>query len=95
MLTYTDPKSKVKEKIPAFFVFGEHARELVAVEAGLHLVRSICGKINTTLNQDYLKFVRENYEIRMVINANPAGRRLVEKGQVCLRMNDRGTININ
>ncbi len=90
MLTYTDPKNKDKEKIHAFFVFGEHARELVAVEAGLHLVRSLCGKVNTTLDQEFLKYIRENYEIKMVINANPAGRRLVEKGQVCLRMNDKG-----
>lgn len=38
--TLTFP-SESQEK--AFVIFGEHARELISVETGLHFVKTLCG----------------------------------------------------
>ena len=66
----------------AAFVFGEHARELVSPESGLRFLDTLCRS-----NTNDIKKIRKNFEIRMVLNANPNSRKKVENGEYCLRTN--------
>merc|ERR1719387_2231078 len=69
-----------------FLLFGEHARELISAESGLHFVKSLCGKT------DIAKRAREvlkDSEFQIVVNANPGSRRKVEQGDFCVRTNPR------
>ena len=67
----------------AFILFGEHARELVSSETALSLLRRICS------GQE-----GEDVLFKIMPNANPRGRSLVESGETCRRTNPEG-IDIN
>jgi len=69
------PRNKV------FILFGEHARELISAESGLHFVRKLCS------GDARAQKALQNNEFMMVINGNPESRRKVEKGDWCVRMN--------
>jgi hypothetical protein len=76
-----DPKNKM------YFLFGEHARELISPESGLYFLRSLCGETDTS---EYLNGVLDDTEFRVVLNGNPHSRRKVEDGDFCLRVNENG-----
>lgn len=59
----------------AFIVFGEHARELISPETGLHFIKQLCSGSD---DNEALKAVRDNYEVRMILNANPLSRQKAE-----------------
>lgn len=64
----------------AFLMFGEHARELIGPETGLHLLQAICDG----------KYDLSKYQIKMILNLNPISRARVEQGDYCLRLNENG-----
>jgi len=70
-----------------FFLFGEHSRELISPESGLHLVKSLCGETGLS---DQAKEVLQDSEFQIVVNGNPASRRKVEDGDFCLRVDPDG-----
>jgi hypothetical protein len=70
-----------------YFLFGEHARELISPESGLYFLRSLCGETETS---EYLNGVLDDTEFRVVLNGNPHSRRKVEGGDFCLRVNENG-----
>lgn len=70
-----------------FMLFGEHSRELISPESGLHLVKSLCGQ--TSLSEK-AKQVLANNEFQIVVNGNPGSREKVEQGDFCLRVNPDG-----
>mmetsp|Transcript_73726 Transcript_73726/g.205053 ORF Transcript_73726/g.205053 Transcript_73726/m.205053 type:complete len:437 (-) Transcript_73726:64-1374(-) len=70
-----------------FFLFGEHARELISAESGLHFVKSLCGK--TSLAERAREVLREN-DFQIVVNGNPGSRPHVEEGNSCLRVSPSG-----
>lgn len=77
--------SEGKQK--AFFVFGEHARELISPETGLSFVRTLCGQGDPT-NQDQVARVLGNTTFVILPNANPVSRKEVEFGKYCKRTNE-------
>lgn len=79
LILIKDPEQKSTKK--AFFLFGEHARELISPETGLLFLKQICNSKSQIL---------EKYEIQIVLNANPLSREKVEKGEYCLRVNENG-----
>lgn len=66
-------------QLKVMMVFGEHARELIGPEAGLHFLQKLCSQRPA---------VRGNTSFVMVLNANPVGREEVEAGQYCVRTNE-------
>mmetsp|Transcript_92224 Transcript_92224/g.257763 ORF Transcript_92224/g.257763 Transcript_92224/m.257763 type:complete len:413 (-) Transcript_92224:126-1364(-) len=70
-----------------FLLFGEHSRELISPESGLHLVRSLCGETDLSAQA---KEVLQESEFQIVVNANPVSRKRVEAGDFCLRVNPDG-----
>lgn len=80
-------KGTSRGKAKAMIMFGEHARELITVESGLHLLRTLCGQgdFEKSASQalDMMSFV-------IVPNANPSGRVEVDKGKLCKRTNGNG-----
>merc|ERR1719217_1801168 len=70
-----------------FYLFGEHARELISPESGLHLIKSLCGE--TELG-DKAKESLKDSEYEIVLNGNPRSRSKVEQGDFCLRVNENG-----
>jgi hypothetical protein len=79
------PNSEPKNR--NFLLFGEHARELISPESGLHFVKSLCGE--TDLKDRAQKVLQDN-EFEIVINGNPNSRNKVEQGDFCLRVNPNG-----
>jgi len=76
-----------------FILFGEHSRELISPESGLHFLRALCEDLPDVPQGSSLasaKKALEDSEFQMVLNANPNSRKLVEKGQYCLRVNENG-----
>lgn len=86
-------------------VFGEHARELVTVESGIHFMRTLCGEVDPASGKDIdssslaqlspssnTLVDLKNFASELMIfpNANPISRRVVEKGDYCLRANEDG-----
>lgn len=67
------------DEIKVMLVFGEHARELISPEIGLHFLQELCGPRGSS--------ARRSTSFLMVLNANPRGRGLVENGQLCKRTN--------
>merc|ERR1719393_747325 len=61
-------------------VFGEHARELISPEIGLHFLQKLCSTEGAA--------IRKGSSFLMVLNANPQSRRAVEDGDYCLRTNE-------
>jgi len=70
-----------------FLLFGEHARELISPESGLHFVKTLCGEIG---DKDRAASILKDSEFQMVINGNPGSRKHVEQGDFCLRVNPNG-----
>jgi len=83
--TVKKPGSTPKNKM--YFLFGEHARELISPESGIYFLKSLCGETETS---DYLNGVLDDTEFRVVLNGNPHSRRKVEDGDFCLRVNENG-----
>jgi len=71
-----------------FFLYGEHARELVSAESGLHFAKTLCGE--TPALQKQAAKVLQSSEFQFIVNGNPASRKKVEEGEFCLRMNPNG-----
>merc|ERR1719188_778744 len=70
-----------------FLLFGEHARELISPESGLHLVKSLCGQ--TGLSAEAQEVLKDS-EFQIIVNGNPQSRKRVESGEYCLRVNPDG-----
>ena len=85
IVTMKKPGSTPKNKM--YFLFGEHARELISPESGIYFLKSLCGETETS---DYLQGVLDDTEFRVVLNGNPHSRRKVEGGDYCLRVNENG-----
>ena len=75
-----------KEKV--FFLFGEHARELISPETAIGLLEELCASDSTKnfLTTEALKVA----QFRIIPNGNPSSRSKVEFGQFCLRTNNNG-----
>eukprot|EP00419_Tripos_fusus_P076148 CAMPEP_0172891792 /NCGR_PEP_ID=MMETSP1075-20121228/144700_1 /TAXON_ID=2916 /ORGANISM="Ceratium fusus, Strain PA161109" /LENGTH=375 /DNA_ID=CAMNT_0013746307 /DNA_START=69 /DNA_END=1196 /DNA_ORIENTATION=- len=70
-----------------FMLFGEHSRELISPESGLHFVKTLCGE--TDLGPQASDVLKDS-EFQIVVNGNPVSRQQVEKGNFCLRTNPNG-----
>merc|ERR1719486_379580 len=70
-----------------FLLFGEHARELISPESGLHFVKSLCGE--NGFKERAAKILQDS-EFQIVVNGNPESRKHVETGDYCLRVNPNG-----
>lgn len=70
-----------------FLLFGEHSRELISPESGLHFLRTLCGQTDLSSRASS---VLQNSEFQIVLNGNPNSRRKVEQGDFCLRVNEHG-----
>eukprot|EP00746_Dinoflagellata_sp_MGD_P016691 gnl/MRDRNA2_/MRDRNA2_137850_c0_seq1.p1 gnl/MRDRNA2_/MRDRNA2_137850_c0~~gnl/MRDRNA2_/MRDRNA2_137850_c0_seq1.p1 ORF type:complete len:520 (+),score=107.95 gnl/MRDRNA2_/MRDRNA2_137850_c0_seq1:103-1662(+) len=87
-VVYITAKGSGPSKPNAVFVFGEHARELVSSESGLHFVQSLCGVGSTS--SDKVQKALGLMDFIIIPNANPKGRSLVESGSFCKRTNENG-----
>jgi len=85
VVTIKDPDSTPINR--NFLLFGEHARELISPESGLHFIRTLCG--GTELSARAKEILKDN-EFQIVVNGNPSSRRKVEQGDFCLRVNPNG-----
>jgi murein tripeptide amidase MpaA len=72
-----------------FLLAGEHPRELISSELLLNFIMALCNsnpldqsKLGTSITN-----IINTFNFRVIINANPNGRDLVEKGQYCRRSN--------
>jgi len=88
--------------VRAMLVYGEHARELISPESGLHLLKTLCNIGNASgsgsgTNAGGLSAALGGAsELKLVLNANPRSRGEVEAGNYCLRTNeDRVDLNRN
>merc|ERR1719217_1819002 len=70
-----------------FLLFGEHARELISPESGLHFIKTLCGE--TDLKEKAERVLKDS-EFQIVVNGNPHSRKKVEQGDFCLRVNENG-----
>jgi len=70
-----------------FLLFGEHARELISPETGLHFIKTLCGE--TDLSSRAADALADT-EFQIIINGNPGSRKRVEEGDFCLRVNPNG-----
>jgi len=70
-----------------FLLFGEHARELISPESGLHFIKTLCGEAG---NKERAAKILQDSEFQIVVNGNPASRKHVEQGDFCLRVNPDG-----
>merc|ERR1719463_867630 len=70
-----------------FLLFGEHARELISPESGMHFIKSLCGETDL---KDKAQHVLNDNEFQIVVNGNPKSRQKVEQGDFCLRVNENG-----
>jgi len=73
--------SSNKNKTKAFLMAGEHPRELISVETMIGFLEELMN--NNKKNEQILN----DYDLRIVINANPEAREKVEKGEYCRRVN--------
>lgn len=73
--------------VKAFFVFGEHARELISPESALDFAHTLCGR---GPNAAQARSTLESVEFIVVPNANPVARKQVEGGSYCKRTNENG-----
>lgn len=85
VVTIKDPQATPVNK--NFYLFGEHARELISPESGLHFIKSLCGETGLS---DQAKEALADNEYKIVVNGNPASRAKVEQGDFCLRVNPDG-----
>jgi murein tripeptide amidase MpaA len=68
----------------AFLLFGEHAREFISPETGLHFLKKLCS------DDVSVKNVKDSYSLKMILTANPRSRKRAEEGEFCLRENENG-----
>jgi len=73
----------------AFFVFGEHARELISPETGLQFMKTLCGQGNGQ-QRELADRVLGSTSFVIMPNTNPLGRKRVEAGEYCKRTNEDG-----
>jgi len=71
-----------------FLLFGEHARELISPESGLHFAKTLCGE--TEDGKTRAAGILKDSQFQMIINGNPGSRKRVETGDYCLRVNPNG-----
>lgn len=76
-------------KQKAFFVFGEHARELISSESAMHLLHLLCGGGDEEEKSLVSRALQDTVFV-IVPNANPLGRQQVEMGKYCQRTNENG-----
>jgi len=72
-----------------FILFGEHSRELIGPESGLHFLRVLCGAAEGDSAKSAAETL-EDSEFQLVLNGNPLSRKLVEGGSWCTRANPNG-----
>ena len=77
-----NPKNSNK----VFYLFGEHARELISPETAVHLMQELCAENPSQQTIEALK----TSHFRIIPNGNPVSRREVESGSFCLRANPNG-----
>jgi len=70
-----------------FMLFGEHARELISPESGLHFLKTLCGEAG---NKERAAKILQDSEFKIIVNGNPDSRKHVEQGDFCLRVNPNG-----
>merc|ERR1719183_1577875 len=85
VVTIKAPNSKPVNK--NFLLFGEHARELISPESGLHFIKTLCGEAG---DKERTSKTLQDSEFQIVLNGNPASRKKVEQGDFCLRVNPDG-----
>merc|ERR1719428_1309955 len=85
VITFKSKSSKPHNRM--FMLFGEHARELISPETGLHFIKTLCGE--TDLSSRAADALADT-EFQIIINGNPASRSKVEQGDFCLRVNPDG-----
>lgn len=85
VVSIRSPDSQPVNRI--FALFGEHSRELISPESGLHLVKTLCGETGLASTA---AAVLQDSEFQIVVNGNPASREKVEEGHYCLRTNPDG-----
>jgi len=81
----------IKQGDPAnknFLLFGEHARELISPESGLHFAKTLCRE--TEDGKARAESILKDSQFQMIINGNPGSRKHVETGDYCLRVNPNG-----
>lgn len=85
-LSRASPGTSRRRRRRLFFLFGEHARELISPETALRVIEDLCGWHEETRAQadTLLAF----YDVRIVPVANPLGRARVEAGEFCRRTNE-------
>merc|ERR1719183_1739994 len=85
VVTIKAPNSKPVNK--NFLLFGEHARELISPESGLHFIKTLCGEAG---DKERASQILKDSEFQIVVNGNPDSRKRVEQGDFCLRVNPDG-----
>jgi hypothetical protein len=73
---------KVK-KDNIYLLAGEHPREMISPEFMLHFITYLCENQNSLA-----KKILEKNNFRIIVNANPNGRLMVENGEYCRRTNE-------
>lgn len=61
---------------------------MISPETGLHMLKQLCGEENN--DQVDIKQLLKHNEFRLILNANPSSRKVVEDGSYCLRTNENG-----
>jgi hypothetical protein len=74
VITIKAPDAKPVNK--NFLLFGEHARELISPESGLHFIKTLCGE---TGDKERASKILQDSEFQIVVNGNPASRKHVDK----------------
>ena len=95
LLKYSDIKSSTDEsnsstvikKQNVFLLAGEHPRELIAVELLLNFILTLCNSDPKDNPASTINTIINTFNFRVIINANPNGRNLVEQGEYCKRSN--------
>jgi len=87
------PQKAADDYQNATFFFGEHARELISPHTGFRLLQAVCDQGDAKLREKAAG-LRNSHGFVVVLNCNPRGRSLVEKGQFCTRENEDG-IDLN
>lgn len=83
-------RSTAQTPVRAFLLFGEHSRELISPESGLHFLRVLCGEEHPPSGAPSPSDVLKGTSFQLVLNANPRSRMEVEAGDYCLRTNPNG-----
>lgn len=96
--SFLQQRARASDRGPlrAMVVFGEHPRELISAESGLHLLQTLCSAGGNGGAGAASGLPGGLAELKVVVNANPIGRREVEAGEWCRRTNeDRVDLNRN